>query len=72
MGSECPECGKMSLFKYEKRRGDRVLIMVKCANPDCGYEDELDSYIDECECEDEDYDEEDEDEGGLPDLPDLP
>jgi hypothetical protein len=46
----------MSLFKYEKRSGDRVRIMVKCAS--CGYEDELDSYIDECECEDEDDDEE--------------
>jgi hypothetical protein len=79
MGSQCPECRRMTLIKYEKRRGDRVIIMVKCANPDCVYEDELDSYVDEREDgndddgdDDEDYDEEDEDDDGLPDLPELP
>jgi len=64
--AECPDCHKRSLVKYEKRRGDRVIIMVKCAN--CGYEDELDSYLDEGE----DNEEHEDDEGGLPDLPDLP
>jgi hypothetical protein len=57
MVAECPERGKKTLFKYEKRRGTRVRIMVKCAN--CGYENELDSYRDECEDEDDEEGEDD-------------
>lgn len=71
MAGQCPECGKKSLFKYKRKSPPWIEIMVKCAK--CGYEKELDSYLenegkdeddnnDDDEDEETDEDEEDEDE----------
>ena len=40
---ECPECGKMTLILVKKRGLVFEYLNAKCVDPDCDFEEEVDS-----------------------------